>query len=116
MQHPSGPECQSPFEEPEVTAQTPGPEGKRGRRKEGRESRCWRRNRGRMGWKEGLAGPELDGERRKDEVIEEEYKIPEGEVVKDRWWGEENSRRKEAEERWGDGGGWKRMQVRWRGE
>ena len=69
-----------------------------------------------MGRKEGLAGPELDGERRKDEVIEEEYKIPEGEVVKDRWWGEENSRRKEAEEKWGDGGGWKRMQVRWRGE
>lgn len=116
MQHPSGPECPSPFEEPEVTAQTPGPEGKRGRRKEGRESKSWRRKRGRMGRKEGLAGPELDGERRKDEVIEEEYKIPEGEVVKDRWWGEENSRRKEAEERWGDGGGWKRMQVRWRGE
>lgn len=114
MQHPSGPECPSPFEEPEVTAQTPGPEGKRGRRKEGRESRCWRRKRGRMGRKEGLAGPELDGERRKDEMIEEEYKIPEGEVVKDRWLG--NSRRKEAEEKWGDGGGWKRMQVRWRGE
>lgn len=69
-----------------------------------------------MGRKEGLAGPELDGERRKDEVIEEEYKIQEGEVVKDRWLGEGNSRRKEAEERWGDGGGWKRMQVRWRGE
>lgn len=114
MQHPSGPECPSPFEEPEVTAQTPGPEGKRGRRKEGRESRCWRRKRGRIGRKEGLAGPELDGERRKDEVIEEEYKIQEGEVVKDRWLG--NSRRKEAEEKWGDGGGWKRMQVRWRGE
>ena len=87
MQHPSGPECPSPFEEPEVTAQTPGPEGKRGRRKEGRESRCWRRKRGRMGRKEGLAGPELDGERRKDEMIEEEYKIQEGEVVKDRWLG-----------------------------
>ena len=40
-----------------------------------------------MGRKEGLAGPELDGERRKDEMIEEEYKIQEGEVVKDRWLG-----------------------------
>ena len=97
-----------------MTAQTPGPEGKRGRRKEGRESKSWRSKRGRMGRKEGLAGPELDGERRKDEMIEEEYKIQEGEVVKDRWLG--NSRRKEAEEKWGDGGGWKRMQVRWRGE
>ena len=60
MQHPSGPECPSPFEEPEVTAQTPGPEGKRGRRKEGRESRCWRRKRGRMGRKEGQVRGEMD--------------------------------------------------------
>lgn len=47
-----------------------------------------------MGRKEGLAGPELDGERRKDEMIEEEYKIQEGEVVKDRWLGGSESRRR----------------------
>lgn len=49
-------------------------------------------------------------------MSEEEYKIQEGEEVKENGWGEGNGRRKEVEERWGDGGGWKRTKVTWRRE
>ena len=53
--------------------------------KEGRRCRRKRRRMWKMGAKEGLARPELDGGRRKEEVSEEEYKIQEGEEVKERW-------------------------------